>query len=94
MRFSHLSRLLLALGFFAAQLVAVVHATGHELKPERSATCEICALAHAGGGPLAAVDASRIVIPRCEAPAAPVVVAVTVRSIARPNSRGPPLFLA
>lgn len=90
MRFRSLSRFLIALGFLAVQTAAVVHATGHELKPEANASCEVCALAHVGGGTPLAVDASSIVVPRGIEPSLPIVAAVQLRPVARPNSRGPP----
>lgn len=93
MRFPVLSRFLIALGFLAVQTAAVVHATGHELKPEANGSCEVCALAHAAGGTPLVVDASSIVVPRGIEPVQPVVRAVPLRTIARPNSRGPPVIL-
>ena len=90
MRFRSLYRFLVALGFLAVQTAAVVHATGHELKPEANASCEVCALAHAGGGTPLALDASSIVVPRGIEPPLPIVAAVQLRPLARPHSRGPP----
>jgi hypothetical protein len=94
MRFPLLSRLLLVLGFVAAQTVALAHATSHELKPETSASCEVCALAHAGGGTPAVLDTAAIEVPRCTLYAAPPFAAAPLRPTARPNSRGPPAILA
>jgi len=93
MRFPVLSRFFIALGFLVIQTAAVVHATSHELKPETNASCEVCALAHAGGGTPLMVDASSIVVPRGIEPTLPLVAAVPLRIIARPNSRGPPVIL-
>jgi len=93
MRLRNFSRFLLAFGFLVIQTAAVVHATGHELKPEKNASCEVCALAHAGGGTPLVVDASSIVVPRGIEPALPVVAAAPTRTVARPNSRGPPVIL-
>ncbi len=93
MRFPKLSRFLVALGFLVIQTAAVVHATSHELKPETNASCEVCALAHAGGGAPPVVDASGIFVPRGIEPVLPVVTAAPARPYARPNSRGPPVIL-
>lgn len=93
-RFPVLSRLLIALGFFAAQAMAVVHATSHELKPDSGVACEVCALAHAAGAAPAAVDVSAILVPRGTGPILPAVAAIPARPLARPHSRGPPLILA
>ncbi len=93
MRFPVLSRFLIALGFLAVQTVAVVHATDHELKPETSASCEVCNLAHAAGGTPSVVDASAIVVPRGISPALPAVSLTLVRHTAPANSRGPPVNL-
>jgi hypothetical protein len=94
MRFPFFSRLLLVLGFVAAQTVALAHATGHELKPETSTSCEVCALAHAGGGTPAKLDMAVIDVPRCTLYATPLLAAAPLRITARPNSRGPPTILA
>ncbi len=94
MRFPLLSRLLLVLGFVVAQTAALAHATGHELKPETSASCEVCALAHAGGGTPAVLDTVIIVAPRCALYATPLLAAAALRPTARANSRGPPVILA
>jgi hypothetical protein len=93
MRFPNFSRFLIALGFLVIQTAAVVHATSHELKPETNARCEVCALAHAGGGAPPVLDASSIVVPRGIEPALPVVVAAPLRTVTRPHSRGPPVTL-
>lgn len=92
MKWGVVTRWLVALGFFAAQTLAVVHATQHELKPEKSAACEICAYAHAGGAAPAAVVAHGSIVPRGEEPVPEHVAAVLLRPIARPNSRGPPIL--
>lgn len=93
MRFPVISRFLIALGFLVIQTAAVVHATSHELKQETNSSCEVCALAHAAGGTPLVVDASGIVVPRGIGPALPLVAAAPLRTIARPNSRGPPFIL-
>jgi hypothetical protein len=94
MRFPKFSRFLIALGFLVIQTAAVVHATSHELKSETNSNCEVCSLAHAGGGPPPVVDLSGIVVPRGIEPALPAPTAAPLRIIARPNSRGPPVILA
>ncbi|MDE0855891.1 MAG: hypothetical protein OSA97_15870 [Nevskia sp.] len=93
MRFPVLTRFLIALGFLVVQTAAVVHATGHELKPETNASCEVCALAHAAGGTPLLPDASAIVVPRGIEPTLPAVTAVPLHTVARPHSRGPPVVL-
>jgi hypothetical protein len=94
MRFPVLSRFLFALGLLTVQSLALVHATSHELKPEKAATCEICDLAHLAGGAPAVLDVSKNLVPHGEQPAQPAPAAVVVRSIARPRSRAPPYTLA
>ena len=94
MRFPVLTRFLFALGLLTVQTFALVHATGHELKAEGNATCEVCDLAHLAGGTPAVLDVSKNPLPRSEEPAPPAVAAVVVRSIARPRSRAPPFTLA
>jgi hypothetical protein len=93
MRFPVLSRFLFALGLLMVQTLALVHATGHELKPEKAAVCEICDLAHLTGGTPAVADASKIVAPRSEEPAIAIPAAVPRRTLARPRSRAPPFRL-
>jgi hypothetical protein len=93
MKFGRLSHTLLALCFLAAQMVAVVHATEHELKPERSAACQICSLAHAAGAAPVAAIPTGLILPHDRERAPLTVAAVELRPIARPNSRGPPLIL-
>jgi hypothetical protein len=93
MRFPVLSRFLFALGLLTVQTLAMVHATSHELKPERNAVCEICDLAHVAGAAPAVVDVTKNLVPRSEEPAPPVLAAVNSRSIARPRSRAPPFSL-
>ncbi|MBV8062593.1 MAG: hypothetical protein JOY51_03310 [Nevskia sp.] len=93
-RFPVFSRFLVALGFLAVQAMAVVHATSHELKPEGSAACEVCALAHAAGAAPAALDTSNLLVPQRIEPAPAFVAAVPARLLARPHSRGPPHILA
>lgn len=93
MRFPVLSRFLIALGFLVVQTAAVVHATDHELKPETSASCEVCNLAHAAGGTPLLVDASSLMIPRGIGPALPAASAILLLQTTPPNSRGPPVNL-
>ena len=93
MRFAFLSRLLMVLGFVAAQTMALAHATGHELKPDSSPSCEVCALAHAGGGAPAVLDTTVFSVPRCTLNATPLLADATLRPTARPNSRAPPAVL-
>ena len=92
-RFPVLSRFLVALGFFAVQAMAVVHATTHELKPEGNAACEVCALAHAAGAAPALIDISTLFVPQRVEPPQAFVAAVPARPVARPPCRGPPHIL-
>jgi hypothetical protein len=93
MRFPVLSRFLVAFGFLVVQTAAVVHATSHELKAESNNSCEVCALAHAAGAAPALIDASAIFIPRSIEPTRPLPAAAPSRTVARPQSRGPPAVL-
>jgi hypothetical protein len=93
-RFPVISRFLLALAFLATQALAIAHASSHELKAERTATCEVCILAHAAGGTPAVIDASAIVVPRGEAPVLPATPLVPQRRATLPPSRGPPALPA
>jgi hypothetical protein len=43
--------LLLCVAFLLAQFAALLHVTQHELAPEGSADCEICAVAHVSAPP-------------------------------------------
>jgi hypothetical protein len=94
MRFPILSRFLIALGFVAAQAVAVVHATSHELKPDSSATCEVCALAHAAGGTPVVLDVAALILPRSIEPVLRPLAAAPTPPFTLPPSRGPPSILA
>jgi hypothetical protein len=89
-RFPLLSRFLIALGFLAAQAMAVVHATSHELKPDSSAACEICALAHAAGGAPVAVDTSALLLPQALETVQHTLAAAPAPHHTLPPSRGPP----
>jgi hypothetical protein len=93
MRFPVLTRILFALGLLTVQTMALVHATGHELRPEHNGTCEVCDLAHMAGGTPAVLDLSKNLVPHGEEPAQPAVAVVVSRSIARPRSRAPPSLL-
>ncbi|HZR34325.1 MAG TPA: hypothetical protein VFA75_03040 [Nevskia sp.] len=93
-RFPVLSRFLIALGFVAVQAMAVVHATSHELKPDSSAACEICALAHAAGGAPVVVDAATCVPPDVAVPVLSPLAAALDPPFTLPPSRGPPFILA
>lgn len=93
-RFPVLSRFLIALGFFAAQAMAVVHATSHELKPDSSAACEICSLAHAAGGTPVVLDTSALALPEAIVPLLSPLAAAPAAPYVLPPSRGPPSILA
>jgi len=93
-RFPVLSRFLIALGFLAAQAMAVVHATSHELKPDNGAACEVCALAHAAGGTPVMVDTAVAVPQGTAAPVPPPLAAALTPLYTLPPSRGPPFILA
>jgi len=93
-RFPVISRLLLAFGFLAVQAMAVVHATSHELKPDNSAACEICSLAHAAGGTPVVIDTSILVPQGVAAPVLPPLAAAPTPLYTLPPSRGPPFILA
>lgn len=92
-RFPVLARLLIALGFLAAQAMAVVHATSHELKPDSSAACEICSLAHAAGGTPAVMDTTALLLPDSTLPILPRLAAAPAAPFTLPPSRGPPSIL-
>ncbi len=84
-------RLLLALAFVVGQGFALVHATQHELDSAgKILTCEICAVAHAGGG----LTVSAPVLPPLDvtfpAPHTRLPAQPTNRFVFRPLSRGPP----
>jgi hypothetical protein len=93
-RFPLLSRFLIALGFVAVQAMAVVHATSHELKPDNSAACEICTLAHAAGGTPVVVEAPLCLPQGVAAPVPAPLAAALTPPFTLPPSRGPPLILA
>ncbi len=92
-RLFHL-RLLLALAFVLGQSLALAHATQHELDTAgKTLSCEICAVAHAGGGlpgsaPSLPPLAGAAPAPLTRLPAAPAGCFVI-----RPLSRGPPSIL-
>lgn len=92
-RFPLLCRFLIALGFVAAQAVALVHATSHELKPDNGASCEVCALAHAAGGTPVVADASALVLPQAVERVQPLLAAAAAPCYILPPSRGPPSIL-
>jgi hypothetical protein len=85
---------LCAVAIFLAQLFAVVHTTQHELTAEKSGHCELCAVAHAAPVPPAApalyCDVSFDSLPVAQAADG----LNDRRPFARPNTRGPPSFLA
>ena len=88
-------RLLLALAFVLGQACALAHATQHELDSAgKTLSCEICAVAHSGGG----VPASAPSLPLEQVPDLPVSLGSVAASVdghyPRPPSRGPPLSLS
>jgi len=86
---------LLILAFVVGQWFAVVHATKHELTSEKeSATCEVCAVAHGGGG-LTTV-AALLLESTFDNAALPVrrVDVVAEPAFLLPQGRAPPDFLA
>lgn len=90
-RYVQRSGLWLAALLFVGQVLAVAHATQHELAAQGDqVSCEICIVAHAAGGTPATVHAPEL--PRLEAE--PLVIyrpAPLARlAIARPRSRAPP----
>jgi hypothetical protein len=93
-RFPVLCRCLIALGFLAAQAMAMVHATSHELKPESKAVCAICALAHAAGGTPAVLDTAAPAPPAAVFMVLPPLAAASAPPHVLPPSRGPPAILA
>ena len=92
-RFPILSRFLIVLGFVAAQAMAVVHATSHELKPDSGAACEVCALAHAAGGTPVVADTSALLLPQTIELVLPPLAAAPTPHYILPPSRGPPSIL-
>ena len=85
---------LCALAIFLAQMFAVVHATQHELTVEKAGHCELCAVAHAASLPPAALP-SVFAVSFDRLPLAQVTGGLNDRRpFARPNTRGPPSFLA
>jgi hypothetical protein len=79
---------------FLAQLLAVVHASQHELSAEKAGHCELCAVAHA-----APVPPPALVVPLDFsfdiAPGSYTAIGLSDRRpFARPNTRGPPQLLA
>lgn len=87
-------RILLLLAFFAGQMLALAHATRHELVEQGKTPCEICTIAHASPVPVA------LAAPPVQAPFhAPLDVRTAPapldsRPFERPNTRGPPANLA
>jgi len=82
----------LAALLFVGQVLAVAHATQHELAAQGDqVSCEICIVAHAAGGTPATVHAPEL--PRLESE--PVVTyrpaPLPRLAIERPRSRAPPL---
>ena len=89
-RFVHLA---LILAFMVGQWMAVVHATKHELVADGdSATCEVCAVAHSGGGlPAAVIVFIPFIFAQIFALGRPIGV-VTHRAFLLPQGRAPPLL--
>ncbi len=84
-------RLLLALGFVLGQSFALVHATQHELDSAgKTLSCEICAVAHAGGGLPGSAPPLPAIVGAFPAPDVRLPAAPAERSFYRPLSRGPP----
>jgi hypothetical protein len=87
----HTSLWLAAL-LFVGQVLAVAHATQHEIAAQGDQiSCEICIVAHGGGGAPATVQAPEL--PRVESQ--PLIAYLPAplarRAIDRPRSRAPPL---
>lgn len=84
-------RLLLALAFALGQSFALAHATLHELDTAGKAfSCEICAVAHSGGGLPGSAPTPPALSPVFPAPEARQPAAPAERFLYRPPSRGPP----
>jgi hypothetical protein len=83
-------RLVFSLGLLLGQTAAVVHATSHQIAPDRDASCQLCAAAHGAGGtpaPLRIIVATSFLLP----PAAPVPESVCARlTLVCPPGTGPP----
>jgi hypothetical protein len=93
-RLLHL-RLLLAFVFAVGQSFALAHATQHEFDSAgKTLSCEICAVAHSGGG----LPSSAPVLPALQTaalpPATPRPASPTDLHRPRPQSRGPPSRLS
>jgi hypothetical protein len=89
-RLLHL-RLLLAFVFVLGQSFALAHATQHEFDSAgKTLSCEICAVAHSGGG----LPSSAPLLPALQAaylpPVSPRPAVPTDLDRPRPQSRGPP----
>jgi hypothetical protein len=88
-----LSHWLLVLTFVVGQLLAVVHATQHQLIGHGSSDCAECAQADAAPMlPSVAAAAIQVILPGALITTASLAVRDS-RPFDRPNSRGPPSFL-
>jgi hypothetical protein len=91
MRNRRLPQFLLILAIVVGQWLAVVHATQHELSaPDESISCDICAVAHSGGG-LPVVITLFIAFAFREFISFPQPAAVVIRrTVVLPQGRAPP----
>lgn len=88
-------RLLLALAFVLGQSFALAHATQHELDTAgKVLSCEICAVAHSGGGLPASAPVPLPVVLPFPAPDSRRPAEPANRYVFRPLSRGPPSDLS
>jgi hypothetical protein len=88
-------RLLLALAFVLGQSFALAHATQHELDSAgKTLSCEICAVAHAGGGLPGSAPLLPTLVPCSPAPDTRLPAAPSGCYVIRPLSRGPPSDLS
>ena len=81
----------LALALFVGQVLAVAHATQHELAAQGSQpTCEICIVAHGAGALPASPHTTDLPQRRDQLVIAALPARVARLSIDRPRSRAPP----
>jgi len=85
-------QILLALAFVMGQMLALAHATGHELLGRDHATCGTCVLAHAAPVPPAPALSSVQIVPQSAPEPLPCLTPGDRRPFERANTRGPPIL--
>ena len=94
MRTGRIQHWLLAVVFLASQMIALVHATHHDLAGHGPESCLLCDVADAVPVPPSAVVVPLLAGPYDTAPAPAMAGLRDRRPFARPNMRGPPFHLA